>query len=518
MQNISNSLYGNDDYPSSLPLPIHGYKSFQKILSKGDRNYVQTSVRADGVTRKTCVVSVGSGLPPSGSGLAANSPAVAEVDPLSIVDVVVEEASDGAGQSSAGAVEDVGADFSPPPFVHPSKGEVSPTISSAVQLPSKGSALTETPLRRTDGPDDLPRGRLRRKTHRPLRRKGLTYKGVKRRLFGSFSSEGDPPRPLAHRRSPACQRSPARQCSPAHQCSPARRSSPDVLPTSRQRSPEDILHPVVSEEHLARQRSPARPSAVLAHRSSPARQRSPVRQRSFEDHRPLAPQHSPVVSEHPAVPVGHSARHQSPELSRDPHLVSTQHRSRSPARVSKSHVQPRAYALPVPVREHAAPTAPSQDFTRRPLARQRSPARQRLQTILVSPARQRSPTRQRSPDHRRSQDRQRDLQPARTRSPTRRRPEILEGHGSPSASSPSRDLSPARPARYSSPTRYHATTRHRSPARQHSPAHHRSPARNRSPSRYRSPHLRRQRSSECSHSPMRQRLPSPSRQRIRSPT
>ncbi|XP_068232582.1 uncharacterized protein [Palaemon carinicauda] len=200
------------------------------------------------------------------------SPVIAEVDPLSIIDIVVAEASDGAGQSSAGAVGDVGSDSSLPPSVYPSKGEGSPTGSSAVQLPSKGSALTETPLRRTDGPDDLPRGRLRRKAHRPLRRKGLPspYKGVKRRLFGSSSSERDSPR---------CKQPAA----------PASLDlSVDRSPTPSRPSPSgaDVQQPDLVTRRAtvpSGQRDSSLTRAVLAHRRSPARQRSPVRQRSPDD-------------------------------------------------------------------------------------------------------------------------------------------------------------------------------------------------------------------------------------------
>ncbi|XP_068223785.1 uncharacterized protein [Palaemon carinicauda] len=113
------------------------------------------------------------------------SPVIAEVDRLSIVDVVVAEASDGSGQTPA-----LGADVaegSVPPSEHPSREELSPTVSPAGDSPPRGSSLTETPLRRTDDGVPAPRGRIRHKARLPLRRRGIPSpdKGVRRRLFGS---------------------------------------------------------------------------------------------------------------------------------------------------------------------------------------------------------------------------------------------------------------------------------------------------------------------------------------------
>ncbi|XP_068221849.1 uncharacterized protein [Palaemon carinicauda] len=122
------------------------------------------------------------------------SPVIPEIFPSDIVDTVLAEPSDGSGQTlDAAPVADV-AEGSPPPSEHPSRGEGSPTVSPAGGSPPRGSALTETPLRRTDDLDALLRGRIRRKARRPLRSRGLPspYKEVRRRLFGSSSPDPSP--------------------------------------------------------------------------------------------------------------------------------------------------------------------------------------------------------------------------------------------------------------------------------------------------------------------------------------
>ncbi|XP_068204012.1 NHS-like protein 3 [Palaemon carinicauda] len=222
------------------------------------------------------------------------------------------------------------AEGSPPPSEDTLRGEGSPTVSPPDGSSSWGSALTETPLRRTDDPDTLPRGRIRRKARRPLRSRGLPspYKGVKRCLFGS-SSPVPPPKeePSSLEQTFAAA---------TLDLSADRSRSPTPARSSDLPSPflaADALwapsHPVIQQapipsgkrdsthgvgKSLARQGSPARPparSCAVAHKHSPelqssdlTRQRSPARQRSPTRRSPAKQRpHVPdVLKVHPRSP------------------------------------------------------------------------------------------------------------------------------------------------------------------------------------------------------------------------
>ncbi|XP_068240126.1 uncharacterized protein [Palaemon carinicauda] len=237
------------------------------------------------------------------------SPVIPEVDPLAIDDVVVIEASDGSGQTPTLTVADVteGPDFH---SEHPLMWKLGPTVFPASVALPRGSALTETPLRRTDDAETLPRDRLRRKARPPLCRRGLPspYKGVKRRLLFGSSSSSSPVKDSSCREQTVAVTpvdiSADRSRSPA----PARSSLPaQALVPSGQKG---FSHNV--GEALPHQVSPARPSIARKRRRSPDRQRPPPRQRS------PARQCSPARQHPPTVESPDSPRQRSPDRRRSP--------------------------------------------------------------------------------------------------------------------------------------------------------------------------------------------------------
>ncbi|XP_068235593.1 serine/arginine repetitive matrix protein 5-like [Palaemon carinicauda] len=364
------------------------------------------------------------------------SPVRAEVDPLSIVDVVVAEASDGSGQTSAAAaVADV-AKGSASPSEHPSKGKLSPTVSLAGASLPRGSALTETSLRRTDDVDALPRGRLHRKAHPPLRRRGLPfpYKGVRRHLFGSSSPPPSPAEDSSRWEQTVAATSLDLSADRSQSPTPSRPSSPSGLPSPLVADAEQApSHPVTRRapvpsgqrdvsngvgKSLARHGSPARSAARLravAQMRSPElqpshspRQRSPARQCSPA--RQLSPsrQRSPASHQPPSVPAAGQARHRSPERTRSParqrtpaHLVPDARpaRQRSPTRPRSSDLDTGQDLTPSPCpRALVLPSSHAQQRTRSPVRTSRVPARPRdHESSSSEPDCERSPLRVSSP-------------------------------------------------------------------------------------------------------------------------
>ncbi|XP_068244074.1 proline-rich protein 36-like [Palaemon carinicauda] len=239
------------------------------------------------------------------------SPTLAEVDPLSIVDVVVAEASGELSQTSARGDPAV-AESLVPPSVHPSRVELSPTVSPAGDSPPRGSSPTETLLRRTaDGqPADptAPRGRISRKARLLLRRRGLPspHKGVGRRLFGSSSPQSAAEEP--RHRSPTlpattldlsadCSRSPSVEGRPykGHADLPPVR--PADLPSPFLAADElwAPMHPVVKQATVSsgyQGRMHKLVHTSLTRQVSPACQRSPAHKHSSAEAAPVKVRHA----------------------------------------------------------------------------------------------------------------------------------------------------------------------------------------------------------------------------------
>ncbi|XP_068228027.1 uncharacterized protein [Palaemon carinicauda] len=255
---------------------------------------------------------------------------------------------------------------SPPPAFR-GKGGASGLSCELVSPPPRGSALSETPLRRTDDPDSLHRGRIRRKARRPLRERGLPslYQGVKRRLFESPSSPPAEEQP----RHPQPEKQQLPDGRTAHHHSPARAFKHALVPVPvarpvRPRSPA----PSRSSDSDARKGSPLPHASIPALPVAPARLSISERLLSLAHSRPRSPTAHPS-RQHARSPKRSRGHLPAPSLERSP----TRSYARSPARS-------RAYppARHSPVRSHAR--APAQ-------ARHHSRPYDRL-----SPTRERSPT------------------------------------------------------------------------------------------------------------------------------
>ncbi|XP_068219759.1 neurofilament heavy polypeptide-like [Palaemon carinicauda] len=416
------------------------------------------------------------------------SPTVAEVDPLSIVDVVVAEASNESVQTSAPVAD--AAEGLVPTSEHPSREKLSPTVSPGGESPLRGSSLTETPLRRTaDGLPAASRGRIRRKARLPLRGQGLPspHKGVRRRLFVLSSSQSAAEEPRPSMTVPATSLDLDLSADRSRSPSPAR---PADLPSPFLAA--DALwaptHPVIKRATVPSGQKELSHIVCksLKHQVSPARQRSPARQCA------IAHKRSPAVAE--------TSRQRSPVRAS---AVPETTRQSSPAR-------PRATAHPYPDARLACPRFPARQ---RSPVRQQSPARPRSSDLGVKGKTSSSPARQHSPARHRMPTRQR-TPPARHPSPTRHRPQSASrAHAPPARPSDARplarDIYLARAGPTESPSRAlrdpvrkllprHAQTLIQPAVPERAPARHRSPAGPRAPS------------------PMRLRAPSPARHR--SPT
>ncbi|XP_068205411.1 serine/arginine repetitive matrix protein 1-like [Palaemon carinicauda] len=301
-------------------------------------------------------------------------PTLAEVDPLSIVDVVVAGASDELSQTSA-TVADV-AEGLAPPSEHPSRVELSPTVSPAEVFlhltrvlrrclfgSSSPQSAAEEPRRRSPSLSatslDLSADRSRSPT--PARPADLPspflaadtlwapmHPVIKQATVPSGQKE------LAHIVAKSLKRqvSPASQHFPARQWAIARKLSTVAVPetmhqrapvpeTSRQRSP-------VCRRSLVPQRSPARqraterpyPDACHARPQSPARPRSPTRQRSPTCQRsPVRPRSSDLSAggKIPFSPARQRSSTRQQTLTRHQTLPArqhspTRHRVQSPTR------------------------------------------------------------------------------------------------------------------------------------------------------------------------------------------
>ncbi|XP_068210448.1 uncharacterized protein [Palaemon carinicauda] len=362
----------------------------------------------------------------------------------------------------------------PRPASPPSEGRVGPPVSPASSSPPRGSALSETPLRRTDDPDSLPRGRIRRKARRNLRERGLPspYQGVKKRLFGypspppaeELPRQEKAPSPSGEKvsgvKSLALVRAPAllrvverRSSSPTHQRSPVRPHSP-----TRQRSPRSPAH----QRSPVRQRSPGHPEKGQC---LPTRQRSPTRQSS-----PAPPSRSSNSDARKGSPLPHTSIPALPVAPARPsiseRLLSLAHsRQRSPtACPSRQHA-----VGPAGSKEGASPScAPITDRSARHQLREIKSSRRHL-----SPSHHHQHSPKRSRGHSPALSLERSPTRSYARSPTR-----------------SRAYPPARhsPARHS-PARSHARApahvcHHSQPYDRLSPTRERSPT-GRSPTRYR---------------------------------
>ncbi|XP_068238290.1 uncharacterized protein [Palaemon carinicauda] len=393
------------------------------------------------------------------------SPVIPEVFPSDIVDAVLSAPSDVASLTLDPAASDV-AEVPTLPSAQPSEGRVGPPVSPASSSPPRGGALSETPLRRTDDPDSLPRGRIRRKAHRPLRERGLPspYQGAptpsgekdsgvkslalvrapaRLRAVERRSSSPHQPSPV-RQRSPTRQRSPVRQRSPTRQRPPVRRRSP-----ARQRAGR-ALHlkdaPSRSSYSDARKGSPLPRTSILALPVAPARPSISERLLSLAHSRPRSPTARPS-RQHAVVPAGgkegasptcapiadRSARHHLRETkSSRRHLSPSHHHQRSPKR-SRGH-------SPAPSVE----LSPAHSYARSP---DRSCA---YPPVRHSPARH-SPARSyvHAPAHARHHLRPYDHpSPSRERSPTGRSPTRYRAtspaHETVFTSSPGRGTAPAR--------------------------------------------------------------------------
>ncbi|XP_068230954.1 uncharacterized protein [Palaemon carinicauda] len=301
-----------------------------------------------------------------------------EVDPLSIVDVVVSEVSNAVSpNTSATSQPSVAEGLVFPDPAQPTREKLSPTVSPDSDSPPRGSSLTETPLRRTaEGQlaDPMaPRGRIRRKARLPLWRRGLhsPYKTVRRCLFGSSSSGRSAAEELRHR-SPTV---------PATTLDP----SADHL-----RSPKVEGRPYKGHADLPRVRPADLPSPFLAVDAPYAPTKSVLKKQAPV---PWGQQGSTCQLVHMSV-MRHAkhARQRSPDIE-----VSEVAHQRSPVAAVPEIARQRSPAAEVP--DKAPQRSP---------ARQHSPACQRATARLQptvrhvrqpSPTRQHSPTRQRSPAH-----------------------------------------------------------------------------------------------------------------------
>ncbi|XP_068240962.1 proteoglycan 4-like [Palaemon carinicauda] len=276
------------------------------------------------------------------------SPTSPEIDPLSMVDVVVMETSRGSSQTPVPVAEV--AEGLDSPSEHSSREELSPTVSPAGVSPSWGRSLTETPLRRPiDGqPADPTAPRVRASV--PVTRQGPPARprpSVPRRppAVPEVARQRSPAhtRPVpdtALQRSPAHTRPPVPQRPPAPPAPPRPSAVPEI---ERQRSPAHTF-PVPDTTLL---RSPAHtfpvPDTTLLR--SPAHTRPPVPQRPPTLTPPPVPRRPPVPASPHAVQEAPKLAHRRPQVPMDSSRPSGETRDTCP----------RAVLAPVPTRSTTRP-------------------------------------------------------------------------------------------------------------------------------------------------------------------